>query len=312
MERVMHAYQTRSRSHSPASQLEAAYRASEASATIASNGTSWETLHRRNVMERARNVGNEWMKGKDRDGTSTVLWAGGGHGHPRSPISPGIRPGHPHRSVSYATGSPSQNVNHQIETGLQATRRQSGGEITMMHTRWDGTKTPITEKDHPAHYAALKEHRLVRQKSRQSLVDGHETHSEVGGSARTPDSNRAATVPPVSIERWREHLHQAGGARMPPIRSHVRSSSPAGAAVGERPRPVYRHAKTLPLPLDPVGLARSPTFTGSGDGQDETLALTGCSGSSFDVKTAYDQVKSEKGLVSFDQVLGLNDEESVG
>jgi len=310
MERVMHAYQTCSRSHSPASQLEAAYRAHEASNADDTNGSSWETLHRRNVLDRARNVGADWMKGKDRAGTLTSLWPGT-KGSLGSPSMSTGRPGLLNRSVSYAPDSPSRSK-AQAESCLKAARRQSGGEITMMHTRWDGTKTPITEKDHPAHWAALKEHRLVRQRSKQSLSDeqpSSQSPSQSSAFAKNQDLGRvhnSNAAPPVSIDRWRQHLSQANGAHMPPIKIQHGAMSPGEG----RQRPDYRHARTLPLPLDTACLSRSPTLTISGHSQDGNLPTSACSVSSFNAVKAYDQVKSETGLISFDLIPGLNGSES--
>jgi hypothetical protein len=182
----------------------------------------------------------------------------------------------------------------------------------MMHTRWDGTKTPITEKDHPAHYAALKEHRLVRQRSKQSLSDdqpGSHSPSQSSAFAKNQDVGRVHSsnaAPPVSIERWRQHLSQASGAHMPPIKTQKGTMSPGG----ERQRPDFRHARTLPLPLDTTCLSRSPTLTISGHSQDGNLPMSACSGSSFNAVKAYDQVKSETGLISFDHIPGLNGSES--
>lgn len=305
LERSMHAYQTRSRSHSPASHLEAAYRASEAAATTASNGLSWDTLHRQNVMERARHVGNEWFRGRNRAGTLGSVWPNASKDLPPGTIPPIARPGLLNRSVSY-TGKSTQRSGRDSSSTPSTDRRPSGGETILMHTRWDGTKTPITERDHPTHYAALQEHRLVRQKSKQNLPlkrtsDSTSDHRSSGKDQDVPAVSLASILPPVSIERWRQQLHQADGRTLPQVKSTGQRSPREG------PRPVYRHARTLPLPLDTSNLSRSPTLSRSNTSQDSHIPLSACSGASFDVKTAYDRVKTERGLVSFDQIPGLND-----
>lgn len=305
LERVMHAYQTRSRSHSPASQLEAAYRANEASGTTASNGMSWDTLHRQNVMERARNAGSEWLRGRGRAGTLNSVWPNAlkASQPPVTPVSG--RPASLNRSVSYTGNTPQHS--RRLGPYTADDRRQSAGEATLMHTRWDGTRTPITERDHPTHYAALQEHRLVRQKSKSSLSAVNRSPTPdlraPGKDYEAEHTTTAPVAPPVSIERWRQQLHQAGGRNLPQVKSTSQYSPSEGS------RPAYRHSRTLPLPLDTAILSRSPTLSRSNHSQDSHLPLSACSGTSFDVKTAYDIVKAERGLVSFDQIPGLNDGE---
>lgn len=309
MERTMYAYQTRSRSHSPASHLEATYRASEENKTSATNGVSWDTPRRQNVMDRARHVGSEWLRSsRSRAGTLGSVWPNIPKASP-SPTPPTSRPGILNRSASYAGNTP-QPPRRRGSAASQGYRSDNAEEPTVMHTRWDGTKTPITERDHPTHYAALQEHRLVRQKSRQSLAGRRTPVSSYNalGSARDQDATQLVSVsssvaPPVSIERWRQQLHQADGRALPHVSSNVQKSPREG------PRPVYRHASTLPLPLDTNILSRSPTLSRSNTSQDSHMPLSACSGTSFDVKTAYDKAKAERGLVSFDQIPGLNDGE---
>jgi hypothetical protein len=309
MERIMHSYQTQSRSHSPASQLEAIYKAERAqNGTIDSQGMSWETLHKRNVMDRARCVGNEWMKAGNRKSIDTL---------PRSPVKPSDSSDRPRghlreRSISYAVPSPTKKM-FSAQSNEKMIRRQSDGEHTLMHTRWDGSKTPLNEQDHPAHYAALLEHRLKRQRSKQSLkaarnstistqdVFGMDKDRETESDRYTPSSMGA---PPVAIERWRSQLGHVSGSRNPYTRSSTRQPPPGP----DSSRSHHRQNKTQPLSLD-LTYSRPSSYPRSCHSQESCIPQSACSVSSFDAKTAYDQVKTEAGYVSFDQILGLKQDE---
>lgn len=323
MERTIHAYQTQSRSHSPASQLEAAYRST---GTMASNGMSWETLHRRNVLELAKTMGKGWLRGPSRHRRGSVISQ-----PPPLPTSPSRTsaavPKHlsrasfahtdatrpvrdPRRSISYAAAqSPTQHVISQENSNQPAgpRRRQSGSDalLLMQPTRHDESGW--------RHYAFD----YIRNKAFKHQPPPAPDAS-LDPPIPSPDS-----LPPVSIERWRQQLVQATSE--PDGMTHKKSRSGSSSRFT---RPEYKHADTVPLLLHSAGPEHRTAIVHPGKQQQprgspglrsatspyarsehdsEMVPFSACSASTgFDVESAYDLLKTEPGLVSFDRIAGLS------
>lgn len=299
---------------SPASHVKASCRSENG------NGDSWEALHHQNVLQRAKSLGNTWIKGRRPALLGKVSRGGVGSESRTStaPYTPSRDPlTHLHRAVSYATNPSTRKVSPAERRGNTA--RASSTDSTHHYTRWDGTRTPITQEGHPVHWAALKQHHLVRQRSRQSLKNKRSVDSTndvfaasqvrgleiplTSGLKALYQPPVASPTPPVSINRW----------NLPGTRKDSKAPSVTPSPTDER-RPSLLQTQTLVLPSSNLNPGQTSPFYSSSNHSHESLdgmdhvrsRRSGSLASSFDSKAAYEAAKAEEGLISFDQVLGLN------
>lgn len=196
--------------------------------------------------------------------------------HLRTPVS---SHGPPSASLRNRTVSP---LMAGREKGIYTSATAAKPDTARMYTRWDGTRTPITESNHPVHWAFLQRQHIKQSKSKQNLRESSDNMSRqedlkglLAAGTPTDESSISPVFLPTAVIRESD---------VSPVRPPLKSAQTFPVPISSSPFRPRGHAQLSSGPMSP---SRSLLST------------------SFDSKVAYEGLKAKAGLVSFDNIVGL-------